>query len=192
METIVRRGDGLRTKHLVTGKGCFVILGLNFQRQNRKCPLGLGPQERNQLESAFKGGPSRVLTTAAGLEFKAPSEFWCLFPLTYYFLQHFFFFLMERQLRSWHAGKFFLCLNLAQEHSLLVRENISPVTQFSFFFFLKSNLFCQLLYWGHFFSWIPFPLLHPPPQPLDSKKYTHPHPSGYFLPFWLKNNNNNF
>lgn len=37
------------------GKGCFVIFGLNFQRQNRKCPLGLGGPGRNGLSLLSEG-----------------------------------------------------------------------------------------------------------------------------------------
>lgn len=58
------------------GKGCFVIFGLNFQSQNRKCPLGLGAPGRNVPWSPLGGG----LPWSPRLEFKAPSEFWYPFP----------------------------------------------------------------------------------------------------------------
>lgn len=68
------------------GKGCFVTFSLNFQRQNRKCPRGWS----SSAKSAGAPAPfRRALPTCSRrwpcLEFKATSEFWCLFP-SYSFL----------------------------------------------------------------------------------------------------------
>lgn len=158
-------GDGLRTKHLVTGKGCFVILGLNFQRQNRKCPLGLGPQERNQLESAFKGGPSRVLTTAARLEFKAPSEFWCLFPLTIS-SSTFFFFLNGTSASFLTCWKIFPLSKLGSGTlSPCERKYFSCYTvQLFFFFFIRATCFANFCTGDIFFHGFPSPFSTPHPN----------------------------
>lgn len=144
-----RRGEGMVSEPStwLQGKGCFVIFGSNFQRQNRKCPLKLGSQERYPLVCLERGTfPSTRVPECPSARNCGPV--WNLrLRLNpgafspYSFLQHFFFFLNETSASFLTCWKNFPLPKLGSG-TLSLWKNFSCYTVQCFFsFFLLIELF---------------------------------------------------
>lgn len=72
-------GDGLRTKHLVSGKRMFCKFWLEFPEAEQEMSTGI-PGEKPAVV-CLPRGPSPHPGPVWNLKWKAPSESWCLFPL---------------------------------------------------------------------------------------------------------------
>ena len=92
-------GDGLRTKHLVRGKRMFCNFWLEFPEAEQEMSTGAGRSREKWAESPFRGGFSVGSQLCPLWNSKLRLNSGAFSPLLFP-LAHFFFFLMERQLRS--------------------------------------------------------------------------------------------